>query len=75
MSKITIDADTIAKLGGIKETTVLYDAQGNKIGVINPFDNRYQMKITEEELQRRIKNPGKTYTTEEVLKHLENLGR
>jgi len=36
MSKIILDQETIKKLGGITETTVLCDEQGNVIGVMGP---------------------------------------
>ena len=74
MSKIILDQETISKLGGITETTVLYDEHGNVIGVIGPSTARQlEPQISEEELRRRIDNPGRWYTTEEVLKHLGNL--
>jgi len=71
MSKIILDQETINKLGGITETTVLCDEQGNVIGVMGPSTARQlEPQISEEELRRRINNPGRRYTTEEVLKHL-----
>ena len=74
MSRIVLDQDTIDKLGGIKETTILCDPQGRAIGILGPTsDKQLQPQISDEELDRRIKNPGKLYTTEEVLDYLKSL--
>lgn len=74
MSRIVLDQETIDKLGGIKETTILCDPQGRAIGILGPTSDKHlQPQISDEEIDRRIKNPGRRYTTEEVLKHLESL--
>ena len=74
MSKIILDQETISKLGGITETTVLCDEQGKVIGVMGPsMARQLEPQISEEELRRRIDNPGRWYTTEEVLKRLKSL--
>ena len=74
MSRIVLDQDTIDKLGGINETTILCDPQGRAIGILGPTSDKHlQPQISDEEIDRRIKNPGRRYTTEEVLKHLESL--
>jgi hypothetical protein len=74
MSRIVLDQETIGKLGGIKEATIICDPQGRAIGILRPTsDKQLQPQISDEEIDRRIKNPGRRYTTEEVLKHLESL--
>ena len=74
MPQIILDQETINKLGGITETTILCDPKGMVIGIVGPTNARQlQPQIPDEEIQRRINNPGRRYTTDEVLKHLENL--
>ncbi len=74
MVRIKLDRETIDKLRGIKETTVLCDEDGKVFALASPStETQLQPQISEEEMQRRINNPGKRYTTEEVLKYLESL--
>lgn len=74
MSRIVLDQETIDKLGGIKGTTIICDSHGRAIGILSPTsDKQLQPQISDEEIDRRIKNPGRRYSTEEVLKHLESL--
>ena len=50
----------------------LYDKAGQVLGCFLPYEGR-EPQISPEELQRRKQNKGKTYTTAEVLPHLEKL--
>ena len=50
----------------------LYDKTGHVLGCFLPYEGR-EPQISPEELQRRKQNKGKTYTTAEVLAHLEKL--
>jgi hypothetical protein len=50
----------------------LYDKTGNVLGCFLAYEGR-EPQISSEELQRRRQNKGKTYTTAEVLAHLEKL--
>ena len=52
-----------SKFGEIK------DPSGNVIGKFVPDDLEEDLRIAKE----RLANPGKTYTTEQVLEHLKSL--
>ena len=73
MSRMVIDEVTRQKLGAIEHPTLLYDAQGNMVGMLMP--PKYvsiQPVLSDGEIERRVKSE-KVYTTAEVIKHLESL--
>jgi hypothetical protein len=77
MSRVTVDADLVAKLKNSLELVELCDEAGNVIGRFHPvydkaFYDQLKPQISEEELKRREQSK-KWFTTEEVRKHLENL--
>ena len=78
--KTVTDEAVLAFLLELKDKTTLLDPSGKVIGHFHPVDPKdvetyakilplYDM----EELARRKANPGKTYTTAEVLAHLKEL--
>ncbi|HEY2148787.1 MAG TPA: hypothetical protein VGH32_12680 [Pirellulales bacterium] len=78
MVKITLDAATIERLKGLTTPLVLCDEQGHTLARVQPLYNPavygpLEPQISEEELRRREENPGRLYTTEEVIAHLESL--
>jgi hypothetical protein len=78
MVKITLDAAMIdrLRLHGLGEPLELCDETGHTLGRVLPpgFDLKLlQPQISDEELQRRYENPGRLYTTDEVIAHLESL--
>jgi hypothetical protein len=74
MSRVILDQETFAKLGSLKGSVVLCDPSGKAFATIYPrSDRNLEPQITDEELDERIKNPGKLYTTDEVLNHLKSL--
>jgi len=78
MTRIIIDADLRIKLLDLTRAIELCDESGRVVARVLPtYDaSRYEglePQITKEELQRRKQNKGKTYTTAEVLAHLEKL--
>ena len=77
MSRLTLDPALVAKLKNSLELVELCDESGKIIGRFYPvydkaFYDQLKPEISEEELKRREQST-KWYTTEEVLKHLENL--
>jgi hypothetical protein len=78
MTRIILDAATLAKLHQLAEPLEVCDEAGNVLGrftpsLIPPGWEPVTPDISEEELDRRAKSPGKWYTTEEVLEHLRKL--
>jgi hypothetical protein len=78
MLRITIDPPTCEKLRRLMEATELCDESGRVVGRFFPvYDAEnyegLEPRISKEELQRRKEDKGKTYTTAEVLAHLEKL--
>jgi len=78
MTRIILDASLRSKLLDLKQPLELCDESGRLLArllpAIDPFAYEgLEPQISKEELQRRKQNKGKTYTTAEVLAHLEKL--
>ncbi len=77
LPRITIDADLHNKLQDIVYPVDLCDLSGRVVGhyvpMLDPGLYTLEPQISEEELERRSKSNEKTYTTAEVLAHLESL--
>lgn len=78
MTRIVIDADTRRKLLDLNSSLELCDESGKVLARVIPrFDpSEYEglePQVSEEELRRRVENPGRTHTTAEVLAYLESL--
>lgn len=74
MTRVVIDASTLAKLTDLYQTVELCDASGNTIGHFRPaiLDNpALQPQISEEEMDRRVAAGGGRSLTE-ILADLEN---
>jgi hypothetical protein len=77
MTRINYDAALKEKLPNLDEPIELCDEEGHILALIRPvlsptlYDR--EPRISEEELERRFAEPGKTYTTAEVLAYLEKL--
>ena len=76
MVKVTLAAATIEKLKGLTSPLELCDEGGHLLARVLPAHVDPKMlepQISDEELADRFKNPGRLYTTEEVLAHLRSL--
>jgi hypothetical protein len=79
MTRIVMDDVLREKLNGLNEVVELCDASGHVLARVVPTPMQVALEdlippISEEELQRRLNTPpSRTYTTEEVLRHLESL--
>jgi hypothetical protein len=78
MTRITLDAELRCKLLNLTQPLELCDEEGQVLARLLPtIDSTLyeclEPQISREEFQRRKQNKGKTYTTAEVLAHLENL--
>jgi hypothetical protein len=78
MTQIILDAALRIKLNNLSEPLELCDESGQVLGRFLPTITSanyegLEPQVTREELQRRKENKGKTYSTAEVLAHLENL--
>lgn len=78
MTKILVDETLRTKLHDLTQPLELCDAEGHILGrftpVLDPALYDLEPPFTEEEIkQRLLEKGGKTYTTAEVLAHLEKL--
>jgi len=77
MTQITLDAAMRSKLRDLVEPLELCDETGRVVARVipslDPAGCNLEPQIPQEELRRRKQSKGKTYTTEEVLAHLEKL--
>ena len=77
MTRITLDPDLRRRLLDLREPLELCDESGQVLARLLPEAERRpqpsEPQISPEEIQRRRQNRGKTYTTAEVLAHLESL--
>jgi hypothetical protein len=78
MTRIIIDQQLKDKLRNLDQPAELCDESGHILGQFLPAFNPeayegLEPPISEEEIQARIKSKGKTYSTAEVLAHLEKL--
>lgn len=76
MTRIILDPELRSKLLDLVEPLELCDQEGRVLARLLPAMDPYcheglQPTISREELQRRKQNKEKTYTTAEVLAHLE----
>jgi hypothetical protein len=77
MNKVLYDGVLKEELPDLESVVELCDKEGRVIARIVPVPGPdwedLEPKITEEEWRRRLANPGKLYTTAEVLAYLESL--
>jgi hypothetical protein len=75
MTRLIVDADLPDKLPDLVEPVELCDASGRVFGryfpQVDPAVFQLEPRITPEELERRRRSNEQTYTTAEVLAHLE----
>ena len=80
MTRIVLDEDLKTKLRGLKERLEIIDEDGRVLGFVTPAVDRslYEGVVppfSKEELDRREREGGRTYTTAEVLEYLKNLDK
>lgn len=75
MPRITLDAAVIAQLANLLSPVEICDPDGKVIGIYRPKIDlaKYGPQISDEEIQRRLNEPGPRYTTEEVIERLRKL--
>ena len=75
MSRVIVAATLHEKLAQSLHPVELCDAEGHVLGQYIPDLSQYDLgpEISEEELDRREKEGGGRYTTQEVLERLEKL--
>jgi hypothetical protein len=78
MTQLILDASMRSKLHELKQTLELCDESGQVLARLIPVldPSAYeplQPQVSDEELLRRSRSDEKTYTTAEVLAHLESL--
>jgi hypothetical protein len=78
VTRLILNAEALNKLAGITRPVELSDEAGRVIGRFFPQVDlsRYEPldpQVSEEELNRRAASTERTYTTAEVLAHLETL--
>lgn len=77
MTKVIFDTATSNKLGSFRERVEVCDEAGRVLGYFTPAEVKSvydgpDCPLSEEELNRRQQETVR-YTTDEVLRHLENL--
>jgi len=77
MSKLILDATVLRKLLEFKQPVEVCDQGGHVVGHffprLDPADWDLEPEISEAEIERRSRSNEPTYTTAEVLAHLEKL--
>ena len=78
MTRVIVNETLRTMLHNLAEPLELCDESGNVLARLTPTANPslyegLEPRITREEFRRRKQNKGKTYTTAEVLAHLEKL--
>jgi hypothetical protein len=78
MTRILVDEVLRSRLLNLDRRIELCDESGRVVARVLPtYDSSkfegLEPQITKEELERRKQNKGKTYTTAEVIAHLEKL--
>ena len=76
MTRVVVDAPTRAKLRDLSEGLELWDEAGRFLGRFVPaldplLHEGLEPRISPDEIRRRKQDKGKTYSTAEVLAHLE----
>lgn len=78
MTQIVLDASVASKLYAVPHAVKLCDPTGRVLGTFIPSPDPsafegLESPLSKEELDQRKKTKGKTYSTAEVLAHLEKL--
>jgi hypothetical protein len=78
MTRVLVDDTMLQKLHNLRQPLELCDATGKVLAEVMPkFDpsewEPVEPQLSEEELRRRESSSKRTYTTAEVLAHLERL--
>jgi hypothetical protein len=78
MTRVFLDASLRARLNDLKRPLEFCDESGHVLGrfIPAPDPSHYtglEPQISREELERRKRSKGKTFSTAEVLQHLERL--
>ncbi len=78
MTQVIVDAELLGRLHNLRQPLQLCDASGKILARVVPVPESadyedLEPQIRREEMQRRKQNKGRTYTTAEVLAHLEKL--
>lgn len=78
MPRIIVDESLKNKLHQLDEPAEICDQDGRVLGKFLPTFNPDEYEglkspISEQEIEARMKSKGKTYTTAEVLAHLEKI--
>jgi hypothetical protein len=78
MTRVIVDAALLSRLHNLTQPLELCDDSGRILARILPavdpsLYEGLEPQISREELEQRKNNKGKTYTTAEVLAHLEKL--
>ena len=71
MTRITLDPNLRHNLPDLSQPFAVCDEAGNLVGRFIPAS--MEPPLSRDEIERRKQNKGKTYTTAEVLAHLEKL--
>jgi hypothetical protein len=78
MSEFTLPEPIARQLEGLPFPVYLFDASGKKLGCFIPVVDAREYEELEPELSdeelRRIEQSDEWYSTDEVLRHLGNLG-
>jgi len=77
MTRITLDAELRSKLGDLSKPIELCDERGAVVAEITPKVDPTTLECWEPAIDqaelRRIEEENRWYTTDEVIRHLENL--
>jgi hypothetical protein len=81
MTRITVDSELLAKLGGLSENIELCDEQGTVLAFVNPLNPKIDWDkiewltpdISPEETRQRLESDEPRYTTQQVLDKLRDL--
>jgi hypothetical protein len=73
MTKIVLDPNLRHRLPDLTQPFEVCDEAGKTVGRFVPTGKGAEPPISRDEIDRRKQNKGKTYTTAEVLAHLEKL--
>lgn len=80
MTRVTVDADLLAKLGNLSQFLELCDDSGRVVAHVLPASDLNKIEydpttpaVSEDELDRRAASNESRYTTQEVLERLGKL--
>jgi hypothetical protein len=78
MTRVIVDAALLSRLLNLNEPVELCDDSGRVLARVVPISGLSEYEplepqVSDEELLRRARSNDKTYTTAEVLAHLEKL--